>query len=73
MIDIQIALAAAEQDAALARELAGLVNRVYADAEAGLWVDGTERTTPAQMAGLIVGGQIALASAEDQIVGAVRI
>ena len=73
MIDIQIALAAAEQDAALARELAGLVNRVYAAAEAGLWVDGTERTTPAQMAGLIAAGQIALARAQEQIVGAVRV
>ncbi|MGN6679225.1 MAG: GNAT family N-acetyltransferase, partial [Streptosporangiaceae bacterium] len=63
----------AEQDAALARDLAGLVNGVYAAAEAGLWVDGTERTTPAQMADLITAAQIALARADDQIVGAVRV
>ena len=73
MIDVQIAPTAAAMDAALVDELAGLVNRVYADAEAGLWADGAPRTTAAEMAGLIAAGQIAVARAEQEIVGAARI
>jgi len=73
MIDVQIAPTAAAMDAALVDELAGLVNRVYADAEAGLWADDAPRTTAPEMADLIAAGQIAVARAEQEIVGAVRI
>ena len=45
----------------------------YAVAEEGLWADGTPRTTPAEMAGLIATGQIAVARAGERIVGAVRV
>ena len=73
MIDVRIAPAVAATDTALVHELAGLVNRVYAVAEEGLWADGAPRTTPAEMAELIAAGQIAVARAEERIVGAVRI
>ena len=73
MIDVRIAPAAAAGDTALVNQLTALVNRVYAVAEEGLWADGTPRTTPAEMAGLIAAGQIAVARAKEQIVGAVRI
>jgi GNAT superfamily N-acetyltransferase len=73
MIDVHIAPAAAARDTGLVRELAGLVNRVYAVAEEGLWADGASRTTPAEMAGLIAAGQVAVARAGERIVGAARI
>ena len=73
MIDVQIAPAEAAEDTALVSQLAALVNSVYAVAEEGLWADGTPRTTPAEMVGLIATGQIAVARAKEQIVGAVRI
>ena len=53
MIDVRIAPAVAAKDTALVHELTGLVNRVYAVAEEGLWADGAPRTTPAEMAELI--------------------
>jgi GNAT superfamily N-acetyltransferase len=73
MIDVRIAPAVAAKDTALVHELAGLVNRVYAVAEEGLWADGAPRTTPTEMAELIATGQIAVARTEERIVGAVRI
>ncbi len=73
MIDVRIAPTVAAKDTALVHELAGLVNRVYAVAEEGLWADGAPRTTPAEMAELIAAGQIAVARAQERIVGAVRI
>lgn len=60
-------------DAGLSAEIADLVNRVYAEAEAGLWLDGTARTTEAEVADLINAGQIAVARSSDRVVGAVRV
>jgi GNAT superfamily N-acetyltransferase len=57
----------------LAAELAGLVNRVYAEAEKGLWAGDTARTTEAEMAALVDAGQIAVARSSGRVVGAVRI
>jgi GNAT superfamily N-acetyltransferase len=61
------------EDTGLATEIAGLVNRVYAEAEAGLWLDGAARTTEAEVADLIRAGQIAVLGADDRVAGAVRI
>lgn len=60
-------------DAGVAAELADLVNRVYAEAEAGLWLDGAARTTEAEVADLIRAGQIAVARSGERVVGAVRV
>jgi GNAT superfamily N-acetyltransferase len=69
-IDVRLLDAA---DAPLADELAGLVNRVYAVAESGLWREGTTRTTAPEMAEFIAAGEIAVASREGQIAGVVSI
>jgi GNAT superfamily N-acetyltransferase len=60
-------------DARLVDELTGLINRVYATAESGLWRDGTTRTTADELAELIAARQIAVADRDGQLAGAVRI
>ena len=65
--------AASADDPATVDAIADLVNRVYLLAEAGLWTDGAERTTPAEVADLLAKGWIATARAGDRIVGAVTL
>lgn len=60
-------------DVALAGQLAELVNRVYAGAEAGLWQDGKTRTNEAQLREQIQAGEIAIATGDDGLVGCVRV
>ncbi|NKE63559.1 GNAT family N-acetyltransferase [Lentzea sp. PSKA42] len=60
-------------EAGLAAEIADLVNRVYAEAEAGIWAEGATRTTEAEVVDLIHAGQIAVARSDKRVVGAVRI
>jgi GNAT superfamily N-acetyltransferase len=64
---------AAARDDALVGQLARLVNDVYADAEDGLWREGAPRTRPAAVAEFIEAGQIAVAKADREVVGVVRI
>jgi GNAT superfamily N-acetyltransferase len=61
------------RDARLAGQLADLINRVYAVAEAGLWIDGATRTTANEVAELIAAGEIAVARRAGEIAGSVRI
>jgi GNAT superfamily N-acetyltransferase len=70
---IELLAAAAASDDELVGEITSLVNRVYAVAEAGLWVDGVSRTTNAEVAEMVATRQIALARVDGQIVGVVRI
>jgi GNAT superfamily N-acetyltransferase len=72
-LEIALLLPTAASDTALVRKITDLVNRVYATAEEGLWVEGATRTTTIAMADLIVAGQIAVARMDGQILGAVRI
>ena len=73
--------AVASTDHGLVAELTGLVNRVYAVAEEGLWVDGATRTSVDEMAALITAGEIVVArddrehgdNGDARIVGCVRI
>lgn len=60
-------------DTGLAAQIAGLVNRVYADAEKGIWANAAPRTTEAEVADLIHTGQIAVARSDDRVVGSVRV
>ncbi|MDX8141946.1 GNAT family N-acetyltransferase [Lentzea sp. BCCO 10_0061] len=60
-------------DTGLAAEIAGLINRVYAEAEKGIWQEGSARTTPEEVAELIATGQIAVLKSDDRIVGSVRV
>jgi GNAT superfamily N-acetyltransferase len=60
-------------DAALVTAITELVNRVYADAEDGMWQPGATRTSEAEIAELIRGGQLAVARQGGQLVGAIRV
>jgi GNAT superfamily N-acetyltransferase len=60
-------------DGDLAAAIADLVNRVYDEAEAGLWRPGAERTTPGEIARLISAGEIVTARSGDRVVGSVRL
>jgi GNAT superfamily N-acetyltransferase len=76
MPSIELLPATASMDEGLVADVTGLVNRVYTVAEEGLWVDGATRTTPEEMAGLILAGEIAVARDEGsagRIIGSVRI
>jgi ribosomal protein S18 acetylase RimI-like enzyme len=72
-VAIEMLPAAAATDVGVVAELTDLVNRVYARAEEGIWVDGATRTTTAEMAEMIAADQVAVARLNGAIVGAVRI
>lgn len=75
-IAIELLPATAATDDGLVAELADLVNRVYAVAEEGLWLNGANRTSPDEIAGLILAGEIAVAregGSDGSIVGSVRV
>ncbi|SEP01557.1 GNAT family N-acetyltransferase [Amycolatopsis saalfeldensis] len=61
--------AAAGEDLAVT----ALVNQVYAVAEKGLWAGPADRTTVAEVAGLVRAGEIAVARLDGRTVGCVRI
>ncbi|HEY1305393.1 MAG TPA: GNAT family N-acetyltransferase [Vicinamibacterales bacterium] len=63
----------ADADTDLVREITDLVNRVYTDAEQGLWVQGATRTTIKEMTELIAAGEIAVARMDGRIAGVVRV
>ena len=65
--------AAPATDPATVDAIADLVNRVYVIAEAGLWTDGAERTTPHEVAALLAKGWITTARVGDRVVGAVML
>ena len=64
---------AAAADRELIARLTGLVNRVYAASEAGLWHEGAARTTAAEMAGQVAAGEVAMATVGDGLAGAIRV
>ncbi|WP_225729246.1 MULTISPECIES: GNAT family N-acetyltransferase [unclassified Nocardia] len=67
-------LSAAAFDDQLVAELTALINRVYENAEAGIWMDGAARTTHAEVADLVAAGEIAVARDwAGVLVGSVRI
>jgi GNAT superfamily N-acetyltransferase len=72
-VDVSMVPPAGAGDAELVAELTELVNRVYAVAEEGMWIDGTTRTSERDMAGLIAAEEVAVARWDGRLVGAVRI
>jgi GNAT superfamily N-acetyltransferase len=60
-------------DTAWVDQVVDLVNRVYADAEKGLWQDGAARTDGPEIAAMVRAGELALARLDDRLVGCVRI
>jgi GNAT superfamily N-acetyltransferase len=57
------------RDEALVKELARLINEAYAVGEAGLWLDGTTRTGPGEIAEAIRSGGMLAATFEGLLVG----
>jgi ribosomal protein S18 acetylase RimI-like enzyme len=72
-LEIELLPATAALDGGLVGEITDLVNRVYATAEEGLWVDGATRTTTTETAEMIADGQIAVARMNGQMVGSVGV
>jgi GNAT superfamily N-acetyltransferase len=60
-------------DPALVERLTGLINAVYAIAEDGLWVSGAQRTSAPQLTQLIEAGELAVATLDGELAGAVRV
>jgi GNAT superfamily N-acetyltransferase len=54
-------------------EIVELINRVYRDAEKGLWLDGYERTDDREIAALTAAGELAVARLGGRLVGVVRV
>ncbi|GIF64815.1 GNAT family N-acetyltransferase [Asanoa ishikariensis] len=54
-------------------EVTHLINRVYADAEKGLWQPGTDRTNVAEVAAVVQAGELAVARLDGAVVGVVRV
>jgi GNAT superfamily N-acetyltransferase len=63
----------AVEDSGLVERLTKLINDVYRVAESGLWQEGTTRTTMAQVVELIEAGEIAVATVNGQLAGAVHV
>ena len=61
-------------DAVFVETVTDMVNLVYADAEKGMWVDGTDRATPGEIAAMIAAGRLVIARDEDgTLVGAMQL
>jgi GNAT superfamily N-acetyltransferase len=67
--EVNLLAAGEAQNEAIAEELAGLINAAYAVGEAGLWLEGTTRTQPAEIAEAIRSGGVLAASLEGRRVG----
>lgn len=64
---------AAAEDGSVTAALAELINDVYRVAEKGLWLADAQRTTAAEVAGLIRAEEIVVARLGEQLVGTVRV
>jgi GNAT superfamily N-acetyltransferase len=67
--EVQLLAPDEAQHEALVDELARLVNDAYAVGEAGLWLEGTTRTTAAEIADAIRSGGVIAATLEGRLVG----
>jgi GNAT superfamily N-acetyltransferase len=72
-IDVAIVPAVDANDNGFVAQLVDLINRVYAEAEKGLWRDGAARTDAGEVIDIICAGQLAVARLGGHLVGAVRI
>jgi GNAT superfamily N-acetyltransferase len=72
-VEISFVPPQAAGDRAFLATATDLVNRVYADAEKGIWREGAERTSPDELAGIVRAGELAVARLDGHLVGAVRV
>jgi GNAT superfamily N-acetyltransferase len=70
---IEFLPASSAADATVVATITALVNSVYSGSEEGLWMKGALRTTEAEIAELILRGELAAATSGGAIVGAVRV
>ena len=73
VVEVAIVPPADAADDVLMTRIAELVNRVYAEAEKGLWRDGADRTDAPDIAAMVHAGELAVARLDGRLVGAVRI
>jgi GNAT superfamily N-acetyltransferase len=65
---------AVDASAGFVAAVTDLVNEAYAVAEEGMWLDGTDRATPAEIADMIAAGQLVIARDPDgTLIGAMRL
>jgi GNAT superfamily N-acetyltransferase len=69
MAEIKPPVADEAVDEALVEELVRVINSAYAVGEAGLWLEGTTRTGPGEIAEMIRSGGTLAATLEGRIVG----
>jgi GNAT superfamily N-acetyltransferase len=72
-VEVSIVPAADADDGGFVAQVVDLVNRVYADAEHGLWLAGADRTNAEEVAAIVRAGELAVARLDGQLVGAIRI
>jgi GNAT superfamily N-acetyltransferase len=72
-VEVSIVPATEAESGEFVAEIVDLVNRVYADAEKGLWLDGADRTSAHEVETIVRAGQLAVARLDGGLVGAVRI
>jgi GNAT superfamily N-acetyltransferase len=73
MIAVELLPAAAATDRDLVARLVTLINVVYEAAEDGVWLDGGQRTTTAELAERVGAGEIAVARVDGEAVGTIRL
>jgi GNAT superfamily N-acetyltransferase len=72
-VDVRLLTADEAREEALVRELVHLVNAAYAVGEAGLWLEGTIRTGPEEIAEAIRSGAMLAATLEGRLVGCAQV
>jgi GNAT superfamily N-acetyltransferase len=72
-VEVAVVSRAEAGDAVLMEQVAGLVNRVYADAEKGIWQDGADRTDGPEIVAMARAGELAVARLDARLVGCVHI
>ena len=70
---IQLVEKVRSADERFVAELTELVNEVYAAGEKGIWIEGTDRTSPAEIAAMIEAGHLVVARDGDAVIGAMRL
>ena len=67
--EVELLASEAARDDVLVAELVGLINAAYAIGEAGLWLEGTARTWPGEIAEAIHSGGMLAAKRQGRLVG----
>jgi GNAT superfamily N-acetyltransferase len=72
-VQVTFVPAADAGDGEFVAQIVALVNRVYRDAEKGLWLEGTDRTDAEEVAAIVDAGELVVARLAGRLVGAVRV